>query len=231
MKTDIGKLTDSPGEMLKHPHTGANYYSGEQIITHLNRSLGPDGWDWIPLEHGFDADADEVWVLGQLTARIVCDALSGEGYEVRTVSKIERGWQPVNRKRSGDLISLGNDYKGADTDALKRCARLLGVGLDAWEKEAPQQKPTEIRGVPVHKPTPPAPRKANVEGCMIAWNTAVKRTRFDDAETASKYVAYYTKDAHKTLEAFFGAATEEEATAFLRSINDRVAKEAREASA
>jgi len=135
--TPFERLTESPGPMQRHPHTGADYYTGEQIITHLNYALGPDGWDWQPLDHGLDVEADEVWVLGQLSARFVVHDPNDEGYRTTTAVKIERGWQPVNRKRSGERISLGNDYKAAATDALKRCARLLGVGLDAWAKDEP----------------------------------------------------------------------------------------------
>jgi hypothetical protein len=69
--TNVSRLTASPGPMLKHPQGGANYHTGDQIITHLNHALGPSGWDWEPIEHGWERDADEVWVLGKLTGRVV----------------------------------------------------------------------------------------------------------------------------------------------------------------
>jgi len=153
-RTEKERLTQSPGQILKHPHTGADYYSGEQIITHLNHALGPMGWDWEPLEHGYDQEADEVWVLGKLTARFVMDAMNDDDYERQTTVKIDRGWQPVNRKKTGQALSMGNDYKGADTDALKRCARMLGVGLDAWAKDAPPAR---------HDPPKPMKTKADLE--------------------------------------------------------------------
>jgi hypothetical protein len=121
--------------MLKHPHTGANYHEGEAIITHLNYALGPDGWDWEWLDQGIDAEADEVWVLGKLTARFVMLDPSDESVITRSSLKSERGWQGITRsKTNAKAIDLGNNYKAAATDALKRCARLLGVGLDAWAK-------------------------------------------------------------------------------------------------
>lgn len=148
------KLAESPGQILKHPHSGADYYTGETIITHLNRALGPFNWDWHPLDRGFDTDADEVWATGRLTARY----FDGEAWF--TTVKEATGWQVVNRKRNGGgFVSLGNDYKGADTDALKRAARLLGVGLDAWAKDAPvvyDEAPRQPKPAP-QKPAAPKP--------------------------------------------------------------------------
>src|SRR5262245_31367491 len=143
MLTDITLLTQSPGPMARHPHSGANYHEGADIIAHLNRCLGPAGWSWTTGEHGYDELADQVYVVGTLTARVVVEQ-NGDELVIGT-THTERGWQRVNRKRgSEELVDLGNDYKAADTDALKRAARLVGVGLDAWQKSTPTsaQRPT-----------------------------------------------------------------------------------------
>jgi hypothetical protein len=132
--TNVDRLTESPGELKRRPD-GARYHDGETIITHLNYALEPWGWDWSELDSGTDPDTDEVWVLGQLVARFVVAGPDGE--QVVTTTKIERGWQKINRLRDGAPKSPGDDRKGAATDALKRCARLLGVGLDAWAKSTP----------------------------------------------------------------------------------------------
>ena len=152
MATDMSRLTESPGQMKRHPHSGANYYDGEQIISHLNYALGPHMWDFHWMDRGLDADADEVWVIGRLTARMIVDDPNGEGYVTETTVKEEVGWKAVSRKReTAATYQLGDDYKGAATDALKRCARLLGVGLDAWSKDAHQQTPAR----PAAKPQTP----------------------------------------------------------------------------
>lgn len=144
--TDVERLMDSPGPMAKHPHSGANYYEGADIIAHLNRCLGPAGWSWTTGEHGYDELADQVYVVGTLTIKVtVLDAADDE--LVIGTTHTERGWQTANRKRSdGAFVDLGNDYKAADTDALKRAARLAGVGLDAWMKgERGQPKPMKTK--------------------------------------------------------------------------------------
>lgn len=158
MLTDVSRLTESPGPLLKHPQTGANYHEGEAIIAHLNYSLGPDGWDWEWLDQGVDDDGSEVWVLGKLTARVTKLNPAEEGVITTASVKTVRGYQPIGKKKDGSRISIGNDYKGADTDALKRAARLLGVGLDAWAK-APQQPQRR----PSNQPTPIKPQQQQAQ--------------------------------------------------------------------
>lgn len=129
------RLAESPGTMAHLPNNGAAYHSGEQIVTHLNRVLGPDGWSFHILDSGEEADSDECWVFGQITAII----------NGATVVKQDYGSQAFKRRRdTGKFIAKWDDKKAATTDALKRCARLLGVGLDAWANErAPSWKPEE----------------------------------------------------------------------------------------
>lgn len=104
------------------------YITGEQAVTRLNETLGVAGWSFKVLEHGINAEADEAWVLGEITANF------GGVQVVRQ----QFGSQKVKRSRTtGSPLDLGFDLKGAATDALKKCASLLGVGLYLSRKEAP----------------------------------------------------------------------------------------------
>lgn len=104
------------------------YITGEQATTRLNETLGFLAWSFRVLEHGIHAEADECWVLGELTV-----ALDG-----RTVTRQQFGSQKVKRSRSsGTPLDIGFDLKGAATDALKKCASLIGVALYLWKKEPP----------------------------------------------------------------------------------------------
>jgi hypothetical protein len=47
--------------------------------------------------------------------------------------------QITRKKDSGEVISLGDDLKAAATDALKKAATLLGVGLHLYSEETRQQ--------------------------------------------------------------------------------------------
>ena len=57
----------------------------------------------------------------------------------RTVVRQQFGSQKLRRSRStGVPLDLGFDLKGASTDAMKKCASLLGVGLYLSRKEPPR---------------------------------------------------------------------------------------------
>lgn len=107
----------------------APYLTGEQVTTRLNSVLGILGWSFDVKEHGVNMEADEYWVLGQLRATI----------DGQPVVREQFGSQKVKRARqSGTPLDIGFDLKGATTDALKKCATLIGVGLYLTEKEAPE---------------------------------------------------------------------------------------------
>lgn len=104
------------------------YVTGEQVTTRLNDELGFLNWSFRIVEHGIHAEADECWVLGELTVVL----------EGRTVARQQFGSQKVKRSRaSGNPMDIGFDLKGAATDALKKCASLVGVGLYLWKKDPP----------------------------------------------------------------------------------------------
>ena len=102
------------------------YVSGEQVVRRLNEVLGVGGWSFRVLRHDINPEADEAWALGELVAEI------GE----RTVVRQQFGSQKLRRSRStGTPLDLGFDLKGASTDAMKKCASLLGVGLYLSRKQ------------------------------------------------------------------------------------------------
>jgi hypothetical protein len=104
------------------------YVTGEQVARRLNEVLGVGGWSFRILRHDINPEADEAWALGELVAEI------GE----KTVVRQQFGSQKLKRSRStGAPLDLGFDLKGASTDALKKCASLLGVGLYLSRKEPP----------------------------------------------------------------------------------------------
>ena len=103
------------------------YVSGEQVVRRLNEVLGVGGWSFRVLRHGINTEADEAWALGELVAEI------GE----RSVVRQQFGSQKLKRSRaSGTPLDIGFDLKGAGTDAMKKCASWLGVGLYLSRKEA-----------------------------------------------------------------------------------------------
>ena len=119
------------------------YVSGEQVVTRLNEVLGVGGWSFRVLGHDIHSEADEAWALGELMAEI------GE----RTVVRQQFGSQKVRRSRStGAPLDLGFDLKGASTDAMKKCASLLGVGLYLSRKEPARPSNGRVGGTGMHRP-------------------------------------------------------------------------------
>jgi hypothetical protein len=103
------------------------YVSGEQVVRRLNEVLGVAGWSFRILRLGIHTEADEAWALGELVAEI----------GARTVVRQQFGSQKLKRSRTtGTPLDIGFDLKGAATDAMKKCASLLGVGLYLSRKDA-----------------------------------------------------------------------------------------------
>jgi len=90
------------------------------VVSRLIEVLGVAGLSFRILRHEIHSEADEVWALGEIVAEI----------EGKTVTRQQFGSQKIKRSRStGAPLDLGFDLKGASTDAMKKCASLLGVGL------------------------------------------------------------------------------------------------------
>ena len=93
-----------------------DYVEGHSVIQRLNDALD-GGWSFEITHH--EVREEEVIVLGKLTAE--------------AITKMAFGTSQVTREReSRELVSLGDDLKAASTDALKKCATFLGVGLHLY---------------------------------------------------------------------------------------------------
>lgn len=111
---EIRSREGSHGETL-------DYVPGFVVIRRLNDSLGGD-WSFEVVDH--QIHEDEVAVLGRLA--------------VNGIAKMQFGTNRITRGREDGLpVSMGDDLKGAATDALKKCATLLGVGLHLYDDGAP----------------------------------------------------------------------------------------------
>jgi hypothetical protein len=107
------------------------YITGEQVASRLNEVLGVAGWSFRILHQEIHAEADEVWALGEMVAEV----------DGKTVTRQQFGSQKIKRSRStGAPLDLGFDLKGAGTDAMKKCASWLGVGLYLSRKPPPRPR-------------------------------------------------------------------------------------------
>ncbi len=108
-----------------------DYVEGHVVTSRLNDAF--DGnWTFEIVKYRILKDTDEALVLGKLIA---------EG-----VTKMAFGSKEIERsKDTKAIVSLGNDLKAASTDALKKAASLLGVGLYLYSDQRPTGKTEESR--------------------------------------------------------------------------------------
>lgn len=99
------------------------------------------GWNWDFLIVDKQILDDEVMVEASLTVR------TSAGH---TIIKTQFGGADIKRHasgaKSGKPLSIADDYKAAASDALKKCASLLGIGLDLYGRDytdAPDQPSDE----------------------------------------------------------------------------------------
>ena len=111
-----------PAELLReNPAKRLTYVPIAEVIARLNRVLGVQNWSTEILRAWREPDHPD-WVISQvrLTIRIGSQTISREGI----------GGQLVKFRKSGDVVDLGDEFKGAYSDALKKAAQSLGVGLE-----------------------------------------------------------------------------------------------------
>lgn len=109
----------------KRPAKGGgqwDYVEVGYIIKTLNLMFGWD-WDFQILNETINVDFKEVIVKGQLTVR------TGG----KTIIKTQFGNKEITfRKETKTPLSIGNDIKAASSDALKKCASMLGIAQDIY---------------------------------------------------------------------------------------------------
>lgn len=103
-----------------------DYVEAHKIVQRLNEAFA-GLWNFQVLER--ERMDKEVIVLGELSA---------EG-----TTKQQFGSSDITfAKGTQELVSLGDDYKAAASDALKKCAAMYGVALYLYENNK-SQKPAE----------------------------------------------------------------------------------------
>ena len=124
-------LQRTPPEEIKHRQGKAGmqfaYVEHGYVTDMLNKVFG-FRWDFeITDRQILD---DEVIVEARLTVT------TAQGY---TIVKTQFGGADIKRHASGPKmgrpLSIADDYKAAGSDALKKCASLLGIGLDLYGRD------------------------------------------------------------------------------------------------
>ncbi|MBF83200.1 MAG: hypothetical protein CL489_01855 [Acidobacteria bacterium] len=100
--------------------TTLTYIKVSEVISRLNDVLGVDGWSLVVKECRRDAVTPD-WIIAHVTLTTIIDGA--------VVHKDGFGGQEVKYMKNGNPVDLGNEFKGAVSDATKKAAQSLGVGL------------------------------------------------------------------------------------------------------
>lgn len=101
--------------------TRLTYLPIAEVINRMNRVIGVGNWSSEILNCGRDSH-DPDWVVAhvRISARIGQDIVTRDGF----------GGQKIKRtKSSSDIVDLGDEFKGAVSDATKKALQQFGVGL------------------------------------------------------------------------------------------------------
>jgi hypothetical protein len=135
-----------PEEMEKTLRKGGaslTYIPVSEVITRLNKVFGVDGWSSEILSCGRD-EIDPDFVVARVRLVVYFDK------NALPIFKDGIGGQKIKRTKAGEIVDLGDEMKGAASDALKKAAQHLGIGLylardaDAIEMEQAQEAPKEL---------------------------------------------------------------------------------------
>ena len=130
-----------PREMEKTLSKGGTrltYIPVSEVIARMNRVLGINAWSSQVISVERDTlDPDCIVAHVRVTADIDGAVVMKDGY----------GGQTIKRTKQGNIVDLGDEYKGAVSDAFKKACQMLGVGLylaraeEALEAEAELTEP------------------------------------------------------------------------------------------
>lgn len=138
------KFDESVHRSMLKGGTRLTYIPVAAVIQRLNEVLGVDAWSLKIVSVYRDAtDPDFIVAHVMLTAE----------FEREVVTRDAVGGQRIKRTRDGGIIDLGDEMKGAVSDALKKAAQTLGVGLyltgvDDHHTETPSSAPVRDSDVP-----------------------------------------------------------------------------------
>lgn len=135
-----------------------DYIPGCHIISRLNECYGTN-WSFNIVDRIVDFSQKQVAVCGvlrvlgepraiklesltvesnpEIASHANIEAMTGELKQTQQswVEKQQWGGVSMNTYESGRIVCLGDDLKIATTDALKKCATLLGVGLYLYDQD------------------------------------------------------------------------------------------------
>lgn len=145
------------------------------------------------------------------------------GIDGKTITKEQYGSQDILKDKQGNpSVSYGDALKGAASDALKKCASLLGIALDLYanghkyvdpEPESVTPTPEPVKTEPIKEPESVkamTPDKIN-DSQKDLIQKLIKSSVFSDTER-EKAISFYEKSD----------CTKEKADKFIKSLQSHI---------
>ena len=133
-------------------NTRLTYIPVSEVIYRLNEVLN---YNWSYTVQSCQRDPlDPDYIVAHVTMKVyngANDPVIRDGF----------GGVKVKRTRDGQIVDLGDEYKGAVSDALKKAAQSFGVGLYLARHEDKAQPSTER--MPITNPTPSPYKGENIK--------------------------------------------------------------------
>ena len=139
----INKIWTSTPRRFKYSRPakgGGNWtYVKVSYIRKVLDSISGFNWDF-----DIETSLAEAWEVAKLTKQVVVKGklsirVKHDGQWV-TIVKTQFGRADVKfKKNSTETLDIGNDFKSATSDCLKKCASLLGIAADVYESDEFQE--------------------------------------------------------------------------------------------
>lgn len=105
---------------LKKGGASLTYIPVSEVITRMNKVFGVGGWSSQIMACARD-QLDPDFIVAHVRIETTIDGAM--------VWKDGIGGQKIKRTKNGDIVDLGDEFKGAVSDALKKAAQQFGIGL------------------------------------------------------------------------------------------------------
>lgn len=137
-----------------------------EVINKMNKVIGVGNWSSEVVSVGRDA-LDPDWVIAHVRVTVTVPHPQVNERIVATYDGV--GGQQIKRKKTGEIVDLGDEFKGAVSDALKKALQQIGLGLylarteDAIYADEAYEQP-----VVQEKQQAPAPKQSGVSDDLWA---------------------------------------------------------------
>lgn len=111
--------------ILRKGGTNLVYIPISEVIVRMNKVFGVMGWSSEIIKCERDA-LDPDFIVAHVRLTVFSNAAR---YIGSNIQKDGFGGQKIKRTKQGEIVDLGDEFKGAVSDALKKAAQQLGIGL------------------------------------------------------------------------------------------------------